>query len=271
MPGKIAEGLQALLDAGDTVGCVRFFSDASDSERQALAKVAEAWIQKVSKETIQQPAPGYFEVNPLLSAAGAAVLATCPLSTVKKYGWRVIPRDDEYFRILADRRPKWLDDYAESLLDSDHPPWLVVRKMMKAGLCRKPSHDNYILGMVHHSGGVGARVPIPRNAGDTRRARGASLSHLDAEPDLLDDLWRLFEIEGGGEYSLATHDKYTRDDNRWDRAFVELSRRGTFPRERLLDASLDALERGFGQFRVGWFSAFHELLELHDRRTSHAE
>ncbi len=261
MPGKTAEKLQAVLDAGDTDACVRFFADASERERQALAKLADGWMRKIAKDAFQQTAPGRFEPNPLLSAAGAAVLGACPLSTVMKYGWRVSLTDDRYFRVLADRRPKWLDDYAESLLDDDHPAWLWVRKLMKAGLCRKPKHVNYVLGMLNHHAGVGGSGSNPTERRGYTSSTWCILSHLDAEPDLLEDLWRLFEIEGGGEYSLATHDKYAHDGNRWDLAFVELSRRSTFPRKRLLDSSLDALERGFAQFRAGWFSAFHELLK----------
>ncbi len=84
---------------------------------------------------------------------------------------------------------------------------------------------------------------------------------LRRNPDLLvEDVWRIFEVEGGGENSLAAYDKYSSEENRWRAALVELGNDGSLDRERLLDASLDALQRGFAQFRAQWFSAFHEAM-----------
>ena len=84
-------------------------------------------------------------------------------------------------------------------------------------------------------------------------------------PDLLiDDVWRIFEVEGGGENSLAAHDKYCPDSVSWRAALVELSNDGALSRERLLDTSLDALQRGFAQFRAQWYSALHEALRPTD-------
>ena len=70
----------------------------------------------------------------------------------------------------------------------------------------------------------------------------------------------MFEVEGGGENSLAAHDKYTMAEKSWSHALLALAADGTLDRDQLLDASLAALERGFAQFRAQWFSAFHEAL-----------
>ena len=67
--------------------------------------------------------------------------------------------------------------------------------------------------------------------------------------------------EGNGEFSLAAYDKYSRPEATWETGLVALAADGTLPRERLLDASLDALERDFAQFRAGWFSRLHEALK----------
>ncbi|MCP5068001.1 MAG: hypothetical protein GY946_15675, partial [bacterium] len=85
---------------------------------------------------------------------------------------------------------------------------------------------------------------------------------MRSNPDLVEDeVWRLFEVEGTPERSLAAVDKYAKGRNTWHAAFVELAGDGTLDRDRLLDASLDALMRGFAQFRAQWFSALHEGLE----------
>ncbi|MBS0262753.1 MAG: hypothetical protein JSS02_12435 [Planctomycetes bacterium] len=117
--------------------------------------------------------------------------------------------------------------------------------------------------MLHHSAGVGGLAYWNHRYGNVRQLDHGVLEHLLEEPDLQEDVWRLFEIEGGGEFSLAGHDKFVHFSKHatWSESLVELSRRGVFSRDRLLDASLAALDRGFSQFRVSWFSAFHERLE----------
>ncbi|NLX96414.1 MAG: hypothetical protein GXY83_09580 [Rhodopirellula sp.] len=263
---KTAEQLHALLETGNAQRCVDFFSDATERERGSLAKVAETWLRKIGKNAFQETSAGRREQDELHPAAGVAALATCSFSTVKSLGWSVFPGEAHFLRVLSDRRPKWLNEYVEALLDGDRPAWSTVRAMMKAGLCGKPKHENYVLGMLHHRAGVGGSVLAPGGRDTTWNV----VAHVEAEPDLLEDVWRLFELEGGGEFSLAAHDKYAkRPEHRWDWALVELSKQGKLPRQRLLDASLDALDRGFAQFRAGWFSAFHELLEptIEERRT----
>src|SRR5262249_28739655 len=82
------------------------------------------------------------------------------------------------------------------------------------------------------------------------------------DPELLErEVWRLFEVEGNGEFSLAARDKYSRNEATWEAGLVALAAEESLPRARLLDASLDALQRDFAQFRAGWFSRFHEALE----------
>ena len=120
---------------------------------------------------------------------------------------------------------------------------------------RKPDSDAYTLALVSHPGS------FDLSSEADAWGRTGVIELLRRNPDLLvDDVWRLFEVEGGGENSLAAYDKYSREENTWRAALVELGEDGSLDRERLLDASLDALQRGFAQFRAQWFSAFHEAL-----------
>ncbi len=259
---KTSTELEQLIAKGHATNCVAFFKGMDESVRKTFAKTSEVAFKAARKTPILESAPGTFGWNPKLGAATVAVFSCCSFSTLKNLGPMAIPADEQLIEILSDRRPEWCDAYAEFLLDRDNPRWIAVRALMRAGLCRKPQHDNYVIAMLHHSVGVG----------DFRRGRVAPefrpeqlhgvLEHLLEEPDLLDDVWRLFELEGGGQYSLAGHDKYSAAGTaRWGDSLVELSRRGVLPRDRLLDASLAALDRGFAQFRAGWFSTFHEMLE----------
>lgn len=251
MPKTIDE-LQTILEAGDVEGCIKFFADATEAERRLLASTAEAWLREIRRP--EEPDPPRLKLQN--QAGRVAVIAACSLSMLKSLRWRILPVDEKSIAALAGRQSKWVEDFAIFMLEGhiyewfDSRQWLSVRAMMKAGLCSKPRHDQYFLKMLHGCTNLGQYV------------NPNILEGLRAEPDLLEDVWRLFEIEGGGEYSLSTVDKYKKQPiERWDFAVCALSKEGVLPRERLLDASLDALDRGFAQFRAGWFSAFHELLE----------
>ena len=76
----------------------------------------------------------------------------------------------------------------------------------------------------------------------TRYGDAAEL--IAQDPGLLDvEVWRLFEVEGGGEDSLANHEKFFGD--RWGDVFRDLAAGDPAMRERLLDVSLAALGRDF--------------------------
>src|SRR5947209_6368024 len=128
---RTVEQLKALLEKGDAAACVDFFTGADENERRSFAKLAEDRMRELSKKRIEETAPGTFQLNRLIPAASVAVLATCSLSTCKRFGWLIFPNGPDLQRVITDRRPKWLDDYAEFLLDQDNPAWLTVRAMMK--------------------------------------------------------------------------------------------------------------------------------------------
>ncbi|MEO0905876.1 MAG: DUF6493 family protein, partial [Pseudomonadota bacterium] len=108
------------------------------------------------------------------------------------------------------------------------------------GLARRPESDGIILGYYgiwHERWGVDEEVLLSR------------------------DVWRFFEVEGGGEFSLANHDKFAKQGTpTWSDRLIGYAEAGKLDRQRLLDASLDALERDFGQYRAGWYSRFHTAL-----------
>lgn len=258
--------LQAIWEHGTDVQCAEFFSGASETDRQSLGKACDKRLRETSKFDVNLDVATQRERIARQAVARIAALATCSLSALKALDWRILGIDDLAIRVLGDRKPDWLPEFAENLLGRNFIPWLTIRAMMRTGLIDKPVHENYVLGMTHHHLGVGGAMLQPAN----RPGAWTICAHLQAEPDLLDDVWRLFEIEGRGEYSLAAHDKYSHQPGqRWDQSLVELSEQKILDRDRLLDASLDALDRGFAQFRAGWFSAFHELLQptAEERRT----
>ena len=92
-----------------------------------------------------------------------------------------------------------------------------------------------------------------------RRGGEGLLGLLRARPWIWSSLWLLFEVEGAGESSLASADKYLGRDG-WSKALRALGDDGALERSRLLDASLVAANSGFAEYRAGWFLRFHEAL-----------
>lgn len=180
-----------------------------------------------------------------LSTAKAAVLATASFPQLCKLGWTCVPDTETCIAILRDRRPDWADDFA--VWRSDW--WWVVRPLVLAGVCQKPTHEKYLQALA-----MGFRFQP--------KAPKTRAEWLLEDPELLEDeIWRLFEMEGTSEANLAAVDKYNRSPNTWSDAFLELSRLGKLDRQRLLDKSLASLAGDFPQFRAGWFSRFHEAMQ----------
>lgn len=255
---ELADRFLEVMDNGTEKDCVTFFRGMADTQRQSLAKAAEKRLRDLTKFRSGVSEKDGDHRRARSRVVRLAALATCSLTAAKSLDWRLWPMDELAISVLKDRRPAWLQDYALSMLDGPRIHWEAVRHLMKHGLVTKPDHDNYVLGMTNLLTGVGGRM---HHDADGKGPWGV-LAHLEREPDLLEDVWRLFELEGDGEYSLAAHDKYSgAPESRWDGSLVELAKRGVLPRERLLDCSLAAMDRGFAQFRVVWFTSFHEMLK----------
>jgi hypothetical protein len=149
--------------------------------------------------------------------------------------------------------PAWLATVVGQHLESMAAHWSfepafdVIRTLEGLELVSLQADDTYVLAAV---GGIGDRHP------------GTRATTLRADPELVDKVvWRMFEVEGGGEVSLANVDKYTADDAGWQAAFVELTADGTLPRERVLTSCLAALNRDFSAYRAGWYARLYDALQ----------
>ncbi len=244
--------LASLVVAGDIA------SVAASCDAGAVAPDRTALIATCTK-IIEK---GFWSTPPYtadqVDAAAIAFTAHATLGAVSRMRrtW-YIPRDlDLARRLVAARDETFRDGWVAHAVDSLDPRGVyVARRLVSSGCACKPASDMYTIALVAH--------PQSFDLTGNTFARGntAVLDVLRANPDLLvEDVWRIFEVEGGGENSLAAHDKYCHETMSWQRALIELSNDGSLDRGRLLDASLDALQRGFAQFRAQWFSALHEAL-----------
>jgi hypothetical protein len=249
----IEEHLQEILERGDDGQCLAFFQNLDETQRRKLAPRCLEMYRLVRRNDFIETAPGHFQGNPLLSVVTAAVLATANLSELNKLGWQARPSDDLAYELLCARRPSWLAEWAQLLLDEDvyWARWLLVRKLVVAGLIERPGHPHYYLGMIGGLHGPGGLFDNQSSVEQSLRNDPALLEH---------EVWQLFEHEGGGENSLANFDRFGRGGS-WSEGLLALMRSGDLPRERLLRCSLEALQRDFNHYRAKWFADFHDALQ----------
>jgi len=268
-----AEKLDAIIRASDVAACIAFFRGASEAERKKVAKVAQNHMRELTKRTsiparllanlaqahiepsMTSPTDSYAISHSIFDAVHVAALASGSLSQWKSLGLESIAPELVYL-ILNDRRPPWLDQLVEVLLEPTPPSrvtscWPQIRRMIRDGLCQTPMSTDYLEGML---------ASLHWESWHRKKDLKALLLE---DPGLLDDeIWRIFECEprAGNIQILYIGNADNNANNTWEQALVELTREGRIPRGRLLDATLDGLDRDFHEQRARWFAALHELL-----------
>jgi hypothetical protein len=223
---------------------IAYFKNMPEPERRALTPQFFKWRKEAARieSTLDE------------RQVWLCLFATATLSEIKRYSWWGV--DKNAITILVDRKVPWLQEWVE--LAFEHAGWgdilLEVIDLVEQGLIDHPEHENYAIDAAYlsysmHRGNRDNVLPI-----ENIRPLFSKLEY---------PIWRQFEVEGGGEKSLAQFDKYLapKVGGKWSDTLVALSKEGLLDRQRLLDASLDALNRGFKQFRASWFSRFHEQLQ----------
>src|SRR5262249_53114247 len=205
---------------------------------------------RISETTHGQTRIMRWQESEQLPAASCACLATFTLAEIKRDDRKIgFVKPDLVYEIFANRKPEWLSEWAEWHTAEQLFSWPLVRRFVREKLCQKPRGEAYIQSTI-------AGLCAYHDNTSTIYA------NLLADPDLLnDEIWRLFEIEGDKERTLAARDKYSREDNTWTVALLRLAEEKRISRDRLLDCTLSALVRDFKQFHAGWFSQSHEALK----------
>lgn len=176
--------------------------------------------------------------------AGLPTLAASGASLEDVYRAMLTVTDDDLSRVegSADRLHQLATLWTQS------PHFIPIRLNEVFGGRPVEHTDDYVLAMI---GGLGAR-----NDG---RIRAFLLRHDDELREQM--FWRIFEVEGGGEISLANVDKFSADEASWKNTVLALVADGTLDRARVLRCCLDALNRDFSSYRAGWFSQAYALLK----------
>ncbi|MDA8747681.1 DUF6493 family protein [Litoreibacter sp.] len=210
-------------------------------ERRSFAKSAMALFKKLDRywdSGADKSAPKVSDGE----AITVAVLATASESELTKLPFFPISRKIPLEEVLRRLEPDWTQAVVAHFIEDRTIYVDRFKPLWKAGLCKRPESDAIILGYYSH--------------------RTGTRTEDDQEALLGGDVWRFFEVEGGGEDSLANHDKFLkRDQESWADRLKRYADEGKLDRQRLLDASLDALDRDFAQYRAGWYSRFHVLMK----------
>ncbi len=207
-------------------------------DRRAFAKPAMLLFKTLDRLFLQSMPDGPHVRDG--EAVTIALLATATASELKRLSFFPLPGKIEITDIVATLKPDWTQAVVDHFVEQRTFYVNRFKPLWEAGLCQRPQSDAIILSYYSRWG----------------RYHG-----IEEERLLSGDVWRFFEVEGGGEDSLANHDKFLkRGQESWADRLKAYSDAGKLDRQRLLDASLDALERDFAQYRAGWYSRFHVLM-----------
>jgi hypothetical protein len=153
---------------------------------------------------------------------------------------------DDLIELARKFPPTWLAELGEVMTDGPAARGNIrdVQRLISEGLVRRPQSEGYIRGLMQlFAGGWAKDISID--------------AHFKADPGLQHVLLRILEVEGTQDVSLAALDKY---GGTVAQQLAKLSERGVYSRAVLIDKALGGLERGWNQFRSGWFSSFHVVL-----------
>lgn len=239
-----------------------------EPERRKLANEAERDFDKVVWRG------GHDRASKRWRAAALAWVGTATARKLTTNFWRVgfeLRKDPnlagDVYAVLAARGRHFFETLSRGLLrDESNVGWPLVRRAVREGLIDRPDDPEYAAGMVFGVSPVFGRPTID-----------VTYEGLLADPEMLEeDVWLIFEHdvagtlananvwEDSGEEIAPGYPRYQRGDNHWLYALGRLASEGRLDRDRLLDASLDALMRDFRASTVGWYASLHEALEPTD-------
>ena len=254
-----AEELERLILGRDLQTLVDALAPLDESERRKLSKCPVAILRRVKRQQLdgwQPSSPGerFIEYAQYVELAAAlAVLGVCAWTDVQRVGlmpWPVSNMGQYVYSVLKARRPEWVGKWVEKNLASDWPDWQVIRKLVRDGVCPRPTSDAYVIAMVR------------THAGWNQQRNTPLTSYLREDRGLLEhEIWRMFEVDFGRHGVLAGGEIGSPTAYSWSAALIELSQSGDIDRGRLLTASLQALGHQQHAANASWFYRFHAKLE----------
>lgn len=246
---ELPKEVNAAIKAGDTARVAELVINATEKERRELRKeITDSWWHQM--DTRKRPAR-------MLARFGSA---TARQVASEWWGFVFTPdlSMDLVYRVLASRGRDFFETVARNIVEQGvQQAAMLVRRALQEGLIEAPpDRDAYIRGLVVQVGGGWS-------------SRETAYDAVRADVSLVEDVWQFFEVDCGTELTNSANwmvDEQGRlvggrEENRWRDAIPRLADDGLMDRDRLLDASLDALLRDFRPSMVGWYAKLHEALK----------
>lgn len=284
-PGAVIEALAR----GDNEAALAMFQGRTEAERRPVGAVLGPLAAQLWYTT--RELPRYDRLVPHIYAdlSCAAVFACCTLTQVKRLNEHRfgLMCTDLTVDVLVDRRPPWVTAWATWALEQEARPsgradglFILVRKLIRAGVCEPLDTDPYILAMLHcdhnyygpwrRHQALELRPRTQEERFARQRAREAAKRSIRQilldDPELLDrEVWRIFDVRGRPSRELNSSPERAAE---WIGTLVTFADEGRLDRSRMLNATLDALTRGLTKRQAGWFvDLWHALQVTPQERT----
>jgi hypothetical protein len=264
---KTQEGFVDAVHSSTPMAFAEMAAGLTEAERTKLSKAAQGLLQKARPQERDNFGFPTHEGH----MARLARLAVAPRSQAcRPMGLEQWPRkgilpisvvppnpyEEAAVRILADRKPDWADEWLTCELEQPNGSlsWQAVRRLIRLGVCRTPDSPAYLQ--------LVARLGL--------------LADFDEDPDLLEDAWKLLEVQSHA-FDLVAH--VTREEaarwkqsrgRSWPEIFYYYAHQGRLDRGRLIDELLKALWRDFMPSQRAGLIHFHKLARTDRGRAAQA-
>ncbi|MEM9348165.1 MAG: DUF6493 family protein [Planctomycetota bacterium] len=264
-PKQVADALSQLTEAERrklSVQTATLFKAVRDG--MYLDERASEEVKEVRRRVLSGFKHNNKTVPKIVRSATVAALGVCSLKTAKQINAMPMynqQEDGAVLQVLSDRKPDWLQKWVEQKLDSEWAEidWALLRGLIKTGACEKPTSDGYVRFFATRMGSAYYH---------TRKEDYEPPSQiLREEPDLIDDIWRIFEVECEAfTYCWAESTENWRKHRPenyefWPDSLLSLIASGHLDRDRLLDATLGTLTQGFKNTVLSGTTKMHLALE----------
>ena len=279
---ELFRDIRQLVIAGDREQLCQYLAPLDESQRKRLAEPALAMYRCISEyagpggvdrrrnadplsaddQALLQALSGqkYVEWRVPRWCAGLVVIAVCDQKTLSGYIGSWVQTDNysmphRVLQVLNDRRPPWLQAYVRKQTqqkDYKIVSWSVERGLIRSGAIAPSDDDDYV-------NRFAMGVPEYASVRNEIEVRTDSLSDLPesisdvllADPDLLNDVWRMFEVGNSG---------FERAIYGWQETLKQFTEQGRLDRQRLIKASLSALLLSTRPGIQSAYAKFHEFL-----------
>ena len=268
----MASALDEIIIAADETRCEEFFCGMKEAQRKELAPRALQWASAlngfVNRERPQflvfdKDAGGDIEFYRSIEqgkiafpndfkeqsfpVARIAVLATANFPEVKRSGLKGLPAPKVAARILADRKPTWIDKWCALVLkESTGTHWLALYRLEKEGLCKIERNPSYWISML--CGLSDQELFSELLSEDASLAEevwqmldDAGVARALAEPErIAHEIFRK-RWNGGGNIFASMEVATRKGNNVFHESLIQMAERNLLDKDRLIEYSFNSL------------------------------